>query len=90
MVEIRLNDPGGPIPVLLSGVLKHQKNRTCMLNSKWSCSFSTSGTMKCLYFSFFSISEEKLKDLLWGAKRNNNKENVWCADMMTDACGFTQ
>lgn len=66
MVEIRQNDARDPIPVLLPDVLKY--NSACMLNSKRSCSFSARGTMKCLCFSFFSISEKKLQDLLWGAK----------------------
>lgn len=42
-----------------------------------------------LYVSFFSISEEKLKDLNWRAKWNN-EEKVWYADMMTYTCAFTQ
>lgn len=50
---------------------------------------ATRGTTKHLYVSFFSISEEKLKDLNWGAKWNN-KEKVWYADMMTYTCAFTQ
>lgn len=59
MAEIRLSNPRDPLPVLLSEVLKY--NSEFMLNS-WSSCFLGSGTTKCLYFLFFPISKEKLKD----------------------------
>lgn len=56
MVEITLNNPRDPLLVLLSDVLKY--NSACMLNL-WSCSFSVSGIMKCLYFLFFFLFPRK-------------------------------
>lgn len=66
MVEIRLNDPRGPISVLLSDVLKY--DCACTLNSKWSCSFSTSGSMKCLYFFIFFYFRGKAKGFTLGSQ----------------------